>query len=568
MEPNKSAQKTNIKRENLKNLVIGISLLLALNLVGSAYFYRFDLTTEKRFTLKPATRQLLKGLDDYVHFKVYLEGDFPAGFKRLRNSTREMLDELKAWTPNVTYEFINPTIKGDWERTEENYNMLVKSGLHPTQLQVQTEDASSQQVIFPGGIVTYRGREIPFSLLFEQMGMASENVINNSIQSLEYTLASAIHKATVTTKPRVAFLEGNGEFELRDVASASMQLREFYDVERIAINGNINALENISTLVVAQPLEQFTEPDKFVIDQFVMQGGSVLWLVDPVFASMDSLQRAPETLGMAWPVNLDDMLFRYGVRLNADLIMDLKATPIPITTGFMGDRPQISMIPWFYFPLVTAASDHPIVRNLNAIRTEFISTVDTVAAEGVRKTFLLSTSPYTRVVQTPARISFDIMQARVDETQYRSGHKPVAVLLEGPFASVFVNRRSPIELPQGYKRLDKGEPTAMIVVSDGDIIRNQSDNRGQPLPLGYDRFLDQQFGNADFILNAINYLNDDMGLMEARAREITLRLLDKTRINEAGPSIKIFNVALPLLLLIIFGFTRFYIRKRKYSRIT
>ena len=559
-------KRVSIRSENIRSLFFSLLVIIAVNMLGSHYFMRLDLTSEKRFTLTPATRQLLSELDDFVYFQVYLEGDFPAGFKRLRNQTREMLDEFRAYSSFIQYEFINPTVKGDWERTEENYTMLVRKGLQPTQLQVTAEDASSQQIIFPGAIAGFRGREAPISLLQEQMGMSSEHVINNSAQALEYNLASAIHKLTQEAKPRIAFLEGNGELEFRYVADITYSLEEYYEVDRLQINGDPLALEGISTIVVAQPMEEYSEADKFVIDQFIMNGGSALWLIDPVFASMDSLQVAPETLGMAFSVNLEDMLFRYGVRLNSDLVMDMQSTPIPITTGFMGDRPQISLIPWFYFPLVTPASDHPVVRNLNAVRTEFVSTIDTVAAEGIRKTFLLQSSPYTRVVQTPARISFDIMQTQVDESLYRAGPKPVAVLLEGQFSSVFANRRSPVDqLPANFQRRDQGEPSAMIVVADGDIIRNQFDSRRQPLPLGYDRFLDETFGNSDFILNAINYLNDDRGIMESRAREIRLRLLDRSRVNQNRLAIQMMNVALPVVLLLLFGFARFFMRKRKYA---
>lgn len=554
-------------RQNVISLLLSIVIIIALNMLGSRYFTRIDLTSEKRFTLTPATRNLLRNLDDYVYFRVYLEGDFPAGFRRLRNQTREMLDEFRAWSDFVQYEFINPTVKGDWEATEDNYQMLFSKGIQPTQVQVKAEDASSQQIIFPGALVSFRGREIPVQLLQDQMGMASENVLNNSAQALEYNLATAIHKLTIEQKPRVAFLEGNGELEFRFVADITFSLEEFYEVERLQIRGEVSALDGIQTLIVAQPRKPFSEADKFVIDQFVMRGGSVLWLVDPVYASMDSLQVAPQTLGMAWPVNLDDMLFRYGVRLNPDLIMDLQAVPIPITTGFIGDRPQISLVPWFYFPFLRSASNHPIVKNLNAVRGEFVSTLDTVGAEQIRKTLLLQSSPYTRVVQTPARISFDILQRQVDETLFREGSKPVAVLLEGEFESVFRNRRPPIAgLPPQFTVRQTGEPAKMIVVSDGDIIRNSFGNQGQPLPLGFDRFLNETFGNGDFILNAVNYLTDDRGIMEARAREIRLRLLDRSRVNQSRLQLQLVNVALPVALVVLFGFVRFYLRRRKYAR--
>ncbi len=564
---NKVKKKAHMRRHNIVSLFLSLLIIIAVNMIGLRYFMRLDLTAEKRFTLTDATRDLLRDLDDYVYFQVYLEGDFPAGFKRLRNQTREMLDEFRAYSDFIQYEFINPTHKGDRERTQENYQMLTSKGLQPTQLQVEAEGGRSQQIIFPGAIVGYRGDETAVSLLQEQMGASSERVINTSAQALEYNLASAIHKLTLEEKPTVAFLEGNRELDFRYVADITYELEEFYHTDRLRINGDITALDHVNSLIVAKPLEEFSESDKFVIDQFVMDGGSVLWLIDPVYASMDSLQVNPETIGMAWPLNLDDMLFRYGVRLNTDLVKDLQATPIPITTGFMGDRPQIELLPWNFFPLVAPASQHPLVRNLNAVRTEFVSSLDTVSAEGIDKTILLQSSPYSRVVQTPAHISFDILQHGVDESLYRDGPQPVAVLLEGAFESVFRHRVPPIEtLPPGYEVREQGEPSRMIVVSDGDIIRNQFDNQGQPLPLGYDRFLDETFGNRDFILNAVNYLNDDRGIMESRAREVRLRLLDRSRISQNRFAIQVINVALPVLVIMAFAAVRLYIRKRKYGK--
>lgn len=565
---NKIVKKFNVRRHNIISLLVSLLIIVAVNMIGSRYFKRIDLTSERRFTLTDATRDLLRDLDDIVYFRIYLEGDFPAGFRRLRNQTREMLDEFRAYSDFIQYEFINPTVKGDWERTEENYRMLAGKGLQPTQVQVTAEDASSQQIIFPGALVSFRGREVPLSLLQDQLGLPSEEVLNNSAQALEYNLATTIHKLTVADKPRVAFHTGNDELELRYVADITFELEDFYDVDRLRINGDIKALQDVSTLIIAQPMREFSEADKFVIDQFIMNGGSVLWLIDPVYASMDSLQIAPETLGMPWPLNLDDMLFRYGVRLNTDLVKDLQSVPIPITTGFIGDRPQISLVPWFYFPLVRPAVNHPIVRNLNPVRTEFVSTIDTVDSENIRKTILLQTSPYTRIMQTPVRISFDIMQQQVDESLYRQGSHPVAVLLEGEFESVFRNRRIPegVSIPEDFQMKNSGSGSRMIVVSDGDVIRNQFGSQGEPLPLGYDRFLNETFGNRDFILNAVNYLNDDRGIMEARAREIRLRALDRSLVNRNRLTIQVLNVGLPVLLVIVFGSLRFFLRKRKFNK--
>lgn len=564
---NKQNKKVNVRKRNMISLLFSLLIIIAVNMIGARTFTRIDLTSEKRFTLTDATKDLLREMDDIVYFRVYLEGDFPAGFRRLRNQTREMLDEFRAYSPMIQYEFINPTHQGDWERSESNYKMLVEKGLQPTQLQIQAEDASSQQIVFPGALVSYRDNELPLSLLQDQMGLSSDNVLNNSAQALEYNLAFTIHKLTVTEKPTVAFLQGQGELDFRYVADITYELEDFYQVKRLSINGDVGALDDVNTLVVAQPMEPFTEVDKFVIDQFIMRGGSVLWLVDPVFASMDSLQVATETMGMAWPLNLDDMFFRYGVRVNTNLLTDLQAVPIPVTTGYSGNRPQISMIPWYFFPMARPASRHPVVNNLNAIRTEFVSSIDTVEAAGISKTVLLTTSNYTRVLNTPARISFDLMHSRPDERLYQDGPHAVAVLLEGAFNSVFQNRIPPLQnLPVDFQQMDKGTFSRMIIVSDGDVIRNQFDSQGSPLPLGYDRFLDETFGNKDFILNAINYLNDDAGIIEARAREVRLRLLDNSRINHDKFKIQLVNVALPLIFILIFALLRFFWRKKKYNK--
>lgn len=561
-------EKPDVRRQNIQALLMGVVLILIGNILGAVYFVRLDLTSEKRYSITPATRDLLRNLDDIVYFRVYLEGDFPAGFRRLRNQTREILDEFRAYSDLIQYEFINPTVKGDRERTNANYQMLVGKGLAPTQLQVRADDATSQQIIFPGLIASYRGREFSLQLLQDQMGLPSEEILNNSAQALEYNLASVIYRLTVNEKPVVAFLEGNAEYEFPYVADLTVELEDYYQVERIQLQNNFENLRGVSSLVIARPMEAFTEQDKFLIDQFVMQGGSVLWLLDAVYASMDSLRSAPETIGMGWPLNLDDMLFRYGVRINADLLTDLQALPIPITTGNIGGRPQISMVPWLYFPLVSPASTHPMVRNLNVVKTEFVSSIDTVTAPGIRKIPLLQTSGYTRVHTTPVRISLDVLHNQPDERLYREGPKVVAMLLEGQFTSVFRNRMIPhgLSLPEDFNRRDSSPEGRMVVVADGDMARNQFDNQGRPLPLGFDKYLNQSFGNRDFILNVINYLNDDSGLMEARAKEIRLRMLDRSRVNQKKTWLQVINVSLPILLLVIFASIRFMHRRRRYGQ--
>jgi ABC-2 type transport system permease protein len=557
-----------VRRRNIIQLLAALAIIIALNLLGSVRFARFDLTSEKRYTLTQGTRDMLRNIDDIVYFRIYLEGNLPPGFRRLRNQTREMLDEFRAYSDYIQYEFVNPARAAEGEQVQEMYNMLMRKGLQPTQVQIRADDATSQQVIFPGAMVMYRGREVPVQLLQDHMGLPAEAILNNSAQALEYNLANVIRQLTITEPPAVAFLEGHGELPPRQVADITRALREFYQVERIALDGDYDVLEPFQTLIVAKPEQEFNETSKFLIDQFVMHGGSVLWLVDPVHASMDSLLPPDyETLGMARRLNLDDMLFRYGVRLNANLVMDLQAAPIPVTTGMVGTRPQISLLPWYYFPLLNPTGNHPLVRNLNMIRSEFVSSIDTVGAPGIEKTFLLNTSPYSRVAAVPVRIGLDMLQDPVDERLFSGPPQPVAVLLEGSFESVFRNRLNPgAVMPPGMNRLDQGLPARMIVVADGDIIRNQISPDRQTLPLGFDRYTNETFGNKDFILNAVNYLTDHTGIMEARAREIRLRMLDRRMVSQNRFLIQSLNTLLPVILVVVFGVGRIWWRRRRYSR--
>ncbi|MBS4012714.1 MAG: gliding motility-associated ABC transporter substrate-binding protein GldG [Bacteroidetes bacterium] len=561
------SQNNKIRKKNLIQFLIALIIISALNMIGGKSFFRLDMTAEKRYSLTNSTKEMLRDLDDIVYFKVYLEGSFPAEFKRLSNQTREMLEEFRAYSSMIQFEFINPLKASDARQRQANIDMLTRKGLIATQLQIKAEDASSQQVIFPAALVSYKGREIPVHLLMDQIGVRHEEILNNSSQALEYNLASAIRQLITFEKPNIGFLEGLGGPAHRNVVDIKISLGDFYNVKNIVLDTSYLPLQNLSTLIIVKPRKEFPETTKFLIDQFIMQGGSCFWLIDPVFAEMDSLRAEPETIGMGWPVNIDDMLFRYGVRLNVDLLKDLRSVPIPITTGMVGNRPQISLVPWYYFPMITPTSNHPIVRNLNAIKTQFISSIDTIGVEGIKKTFLLQTSPYTRVMQTPTRISLDILHNPPDESLFRAGQKPVAVLLEGSFESIYKNRIPPnVHFPEGFEIRDKSANTSMVVVADGDIILNSLDQRGQPLPLGYDRFLNETFGNKDFVLNSVNYLSNDPSIMEARNKEIRLRMLDKTAVNNSKAKIQFYNVVLPVLLITIFGIVRFWLRKRKYTR--
>ncbi|MCF6342655.1 MAG: gliding motility-associated ABC transporter substrate-binding protein GldG [Bacteroidales bacterium] len=573
----------NRKRQHLIQLTGVLLILMLLNLIGSMLFTRFDLTNEKRYTLSPSTKKILKNLDDIVFFRVYLEGDFPAGFKRLQRETKELLDEFRAYNKNVQYEFINPSANENVQERNDTYKLLMEQGLHPTNLQVKTKSGLDQQVIFPGALVSYKSKEAPIELLDAQINVPPEAVLNNSIQNLEFKFTNAIRKISRKKKPAIAFIRGHGELDEKETFDIARTLSEDYIVDRITINGQVNALvkrtlidtvnneyrglPKYAAIIIAKPDSVFSPKDKFIIDQYLMYGGKVLWLIDPVFASMDSIQMQESTVAVQNNIEIQDQLFTYGVKLNENLVMDLVAMSIPLRTGQIGSQPQISFFPWYYFPLVTPVSKHPVVKNLNTIKTQFVSSIDTLKSVKVKKTVLLQTSPYSRVVPVPTMISLAITREQPDERFYRNPPQAVAVLLEGVFPSDFRNRVPPAiaEAKEiGFK--DHSEPTAMIVVSDGDIIRNQFHiPKGYPLPLGYDQFTGETFGNKNFVLNALNYLTDGADLISLRSRELKLRLLDKTKVNNNRLVWQLFNLLAPVVLVALVGLVLIWLRKRKYA---
>ncbi|MFZ4399058.1 MAG: gliding motility-associated ABC transporter substrate-binding protein GldG [Bacteroidales bacterium] len=574
-------KKRNLKRNNITQIIYSLIIILLINVIGSFVFTRFDLTAEKRYSLSPATKNLLYNLDDIVYFKIYLDGDFPSGFKRLSNSTKEMLDEFRAYNSKIQYEFIDPNAITDKKQRNDMYKLLVEKGIQPTNIQLKQKGGTSQQIIFPGAEVTYKTQTLPLQLLINQMGIESEDVLNNSIQALEYNISNVIRKLSVRIKPKIAIIEGHGElnkFAMYDITSS---LSEYYDVERIRLDEKINKLTqrkisdtsetkitNIyKAIIIAKPDSLFSEKDKFIIDQYIMYGGKVLWLIDPVFASMDSLNNTAQTVGITNEINLSDQLFRYGVRLNTNLIMDISALPIPIVTGKVGNQPQTSFLPWYFFPIITPTSNHPIVKNLNALKTEFVSSIDTID-NGIKKTILLTSSKYSRLINTPVVIDLGILRKDPEERLFNKPFQPIAVLLEGEFLSNFAQRLS-AEISQSDKIafLEKSRPTKMIVVSDGDMIKSQFHYaKGFPLPLGYDQYTRQMFGNKEFILNCMNYLCDDSGLITVRSRELKLRMLDKTKIEKSKLRWQIVNVVFPIIITIILGIIIIILRKRRYTR--
>lgn len=562
-------QQASRKRKDIAMVLMVFCILCLLNFIGSFAFKRFDLTSEKRYTLSESTRKLLRELDDVVYLKIYLSGDFNPSFTRLKNETKEILDEFRAYSNhNLEYEFINPTENANKEEVNKLEKQLYERGIMPHQIVDKSNQKTSETLIWPGAICTYRGKESVWQIFKSQVGYEQEQSINNSIQEMEYGLSNTIRKAKLIKKPEVLFLEGRGELDTIYCGDFMRSLSEYYNVSRINIKNKLYALKGADAIVIAQPDSAFDDKDKYIIDNFIMHGGKALWLIDPVYVNRDTFTMKGYTLGFKNDLNLDDILFKYGVRLNPVLVQDLQCSQVPINVGFKRGQPNFQLFPWVYYPLLLPVSTHPIVKNLDLIRTEFIGTLDTVYAKDITKTILLQTSRYTKTQLTPARISLGSVKYKVKEEQYKNSFQNVACLLEGRFESVFKNRiASAFMQDTTFGYMEKSKPTRMIVVADGDIAKNEYQRTtGMVYPLGYDLFTKNQFANKTFLLNCMNYLLDDEGLLQLRSREVKLRLLDKKRIVTQKNKWKITNVGLPLLLIMILGLIQFYIRKRKYSK--
>ena len=580
---NQSAKRSDIKRTNLI-LLTGILLIIACtNIIGYYFYFRIDLTEEKRYTLAPSTKKLLSQSEDIVYFKVYLDGDFPADFKQLRKETREMLNQFRAYSKNIEFEFINPNAISSPEGKRAFYQQLREKNISPSQVSERTKDGVNQLLVFPFAEVRYRERETVISLLSSQMYIPEAQLINNSIQNLEYVLADGIRKVTSFSRKKVGFIKGHEELPGEFLIDIQGSLREYYNVENIEIDEKISSLTERKTdyrdstrinfenkydaLVIAKPSAPFSDKDLFILDQYVMHGGKILWLIDPLSASMDSLESNNETIALRLDLRLENLLFRYGVRVNPDLILDIRNVPIPMVTGWTGEKPQVSFMPWFYFPEILPRSGHPIVKDLNALKFEFASSIDTIE-NPVKKTILLTSSEYSRVVNAPAIVSLDYAKEEPDERLFNKKFLPVAVLLEGQFASAFRNRLDPAltENPEiGY--LDENSTTKMIVVSDGDIIRNRFNYKeGFAYPVGYDQYTRQMYGNKEFVLNCINYLCDDEGFLSVRSRELKLRKLNALAVKQKETTYQIINTIIPVLIIICFTAILSFFRRKSFIK--
>ncbi|MGD1846533.1 MAG: gliding motility-associated ABC transporter substrate-binding protein GldG [Salibacteraceae bacterium] len=432
-------KKRNQKGLDIAVLLITVAVVFLVNYIGSFWFGRLDLTSEKRYSLSEATRSQVTELEDVVFVKVYLEGDLPAALKRLQQSVKEILDEYRAYSNgNFEYEFVNPAISENEEENKQVFDQLLEKGLLYTNLEFQEGDISSKKIIFPGAIFSYREQEIPLQILPPQNTNDPLIEINRAINQLEYNISSTIKKLTREKRQTISFLQGHGELTGIEVADISRVLGDFYNLRADTIEGRLDALENLDGLIIAGPDSSFSDKDKFILDQFVMNGGRIMWLVDPVAISMDSLRDKRYTMSLPKQVRVEDMLFRYGVRLNTNLLMDMQCLTIPVDVSPVPEQPNYKPKPWFYYPLLTPAANHPIVTSIGPVKSEFVSSIDTLKTSvDVRKTVLLTTSKYTKVINSPSRVSLNILRNRPDERQFAGPARAAAVLLEGEFESAF-----------------------------------------------------------------------------------------------------------------------------------
>jgi len=562
-----------MKRKHLIQFFITIIGLVFINFITQEYFFRLDLTEDGRYSISPATKRMLRNLDDEVFIKVYLEGDFPAGFKRLQKSIQETLEEFKMYAgKNIKYKFIDPSQASTEKEKQKLYQELVEKGITPTNVFAKEGDKKVEKIIFPGAIIQYKNTEVSvllFKAMNQQMAgaLSPEQILNQSIENVEYNLISAIRALTVKPedKKNIGFLEGNGELSNIELADILETLSETHNVFKLDLPKEPD-IKGLDAIVIAKPDTSFSEADKYKIDQYIMRGGKALFYIDAVGIYEDSILSNRGSFSFPYPLELTDMFFKYGVRFNGELIKDLNCGFIPMVVGNMGNQSQITPIPWQYYPLInTFNKKHPIVRNLDVIYTKYIGTLDTVRANSIRKTPLLYTSQYTQTVTTPAFVTFNEARKQPDPRLYNQGKKPIAYLLEGEFTSLYKSRITSSD-PRSKNFKDKSIPTKIIVCADGDIIKNDIDARsGNPLPLGYDRYSRRTFSNKDFIINSVEYLLDEEGIISARKKEVVLRPLDKIKVKDERVSWQIFNMLTPLLVIVVFAVAFYFIRKRRFA---
>ena len=545
--------------------VVSILSLWLMNQVFTSYRFRIDMTEEKRYSIAPASQKILSGLQEPVTIESYLAGELPSNFKRFQKSIDDLLDQFTIYGGNnVQYRFIDPSQAKSTQARNEYMRSLVNKGLQPTNLTYTKDGQKSEKLVFPGVLITYGERELAVPLLKGNRNNTPEEMLNQSIEGLEFELISAIQSITETNRKRIAYIVGHGEPDSTALAGFTNAILGKYDLFKVNLT-NRSTLAGYDVVILGKPTEAFSEIEKFLLDQYVMNGGDLLVFVDALKVNMQDAE-GEGTIALPYELNLEDLLFRYGVRINRDYVIDFNAGFFPVVSGNVGNQPRVELLPWPFFPIISNYGEHPLVKGLDATQLKFVSTIDTVKAVGIQKTPLIYTSQRTRVISPPVQVSFRDWQQEPQPEFFQSGPKAVGYLLEGKFTSLFRNRLLPKGAdPSQFRETSSG--ASVIVVSDGDFIRNDFNvQTGEPLLLGVDPYARTTYANEEFLLRALSYLTDEDGVTLARNKEITIRPLDRAKIKDERSFWVMVNFGAPLVLIVLFGVAKFILRKRRYAK--
>ncbi|UAB82872.1 gliding motility-associated ABC transporter substrate-binding protein GldG [Zunongwangia sp. SCSIO 43204] len=549
-----------------KSVVLFIVILVAVNFAASQYFERLDLTQDKRYTLSKASEEIIEDIEEPIIIDVFLKGDFPSEFKRLQNETRQILEEYAAKNTNIVFNFIDPLAEG--ANAQQVAQQFYQMGMSPARVNVMENGQNSETIIFPWAMANLGQKSVKIGLLKNQLGSSDEDRVTNSVQQLEYAFTDAISKLIYPRKKKIAVMRGNGELPNPNIADFVKTLQQYYFMAPFTLDSaavdpqkTLQELKEYDLIIEAKPTEAYTENEKYILDQYSMNGGKSLWLIESVAMEKDSLLN-PSGTAFALPqdLNLGDFFFSYGIRINPSLVNDMYSAPIILATG-NGNDTRFNPYPWFYSPLTSSPNDHPIINNIEAVKFDFANPIDTLK-NSLQKTVLLSSSPRSKIEGTPREISLDIVGEEPDIASYTNGEQALAVLLEGEFTSVYNNRLKPFEIQDN---LNKSKPTEMLVISDGDVIKNDL-QQGAPLELGFQKYTGTTYGNKEFLLNAVNYMLDDRGLMDIRTKKVSIAFLDPQKTAAERTKWQLINIALPLFILGIFALLYNWSRRRKYTR--
>lgn len=563
--------------KSYKKFLLFLAFLLLINVIASFYYFRLDLSADKRYTLKPISKSILKSVQEPLYIKVYLDGELPAGFQHLKKTVREMLEEFTLFQPSINFEFVDIySVDDDGVRASLEQE-LVQKGMPPTQLFMNTSSGKTQKKIFPYAEVRYKGQSKVVKLLVEQLHQSADEAIHQSVENVEVQLISGIRSFVDKPAYPIAFLDGNEELTTMETLDLGVSLGSFYQVKRILFTQSPQSILRYDTLtqdwsprfklcIIARPRMGFTPVQQYIFDQYIMRGGRVLWLIDLCSANLEEIRTTSEATALTYPLNLDGLFFKYGFRINPNMVLDLTASSVPVVTSYMAGQPIYDFMPLVYLPEITIYPNHPITQNGGVVRTEFVSSIDTLQND-IKKTILLQTSEYSRKVRMPMPVSLDILREPFQKRDFVDGAQTVGLLLEGEFSSNFKYDVPDFDSLKGFKTVLSSRPTKMVVFSDGNIVRNDFHySQKHPLPLGFDQYTRIMYDNKDLLMNTIHYLCDEEAWMELKPRTLKMMLLDKHKVEAEKTYWQIINVVLPIFLTLLLGFIYYIYIKRRYSK--